>query len=362
MKTSLFCADRKSGILLEIQFADWLKGEISRGRFPADAPLPGIVELARSCRVSTTTVRSALRQLAVEGWVRPVRHVGSVVLRMRTADIKRKRVLLWECGTFFCYYSDQFFSALRTALLCGKESATIAVANGVLGRNPYIQLTEQLRESWDIVISHGNNLEANRMIEAAGHPFVIVGNGERVNHSVAENCKGVVEVLSSLALQEFARKCVKKRVRTVFQVLCQKGAYDANDILSREGITVRTFHTPHLSTPEAVTRAGFEVVHSWFGRDCPKLPDLVLFTDDYIAQGGLMALKMHGVRIPEDVAVVSHANKGHGPVWEKPLSRMEMNPISHAAVVAKAVRAFLKGRPFPEGIVLGSVWKNGQTF
>ncbi|MBQ6327955.1 MAG: GntR family transcriptional regulator, partial [Kiritimatiellae bacterium] len=104
---SMFVADRKSGVLLEMQFAEWLKREISNGSFCVGAPLPGIVELARSCRVSTTTVRSALGMLADDGWVKPIRHVGSVVQR-RGAGVLRKRVLLWEAGRFFCYYSSRF--------------------------------------------------------------------------------------------------------------------------------------------------------------------------------------------------------------------------------------------------------------
>ena len=93
-----------------------------------------------------------------------------------------------------------------------------------------------------------------------------------------------------------------------------------------------------------------------------KLPDLFLFADDYLAQGALIALAVTGVRIPEDVAVVTHANKGLGPVWVKPLSRMEMDPLDHARKIADAISVYLKTGIFPSGIELGSVWKKGDTF
>ena len=145
-------------------------------------------------------------------------------------------------------------------------------------------------------------------------------------------------------------------------MLLHAGAYDVTDLLRISGISVRTFRTHVMDTPEAISKAGFSIVDSWFADGRIKLPDVVIFADDYMARGGLIALKKHGVRVPEDVAVVTHANKGDWPIWEKPLTCMEMDPEAHAVVVAKAVRAFLHGRPFPEGIVLGAAWRPGQTF
>ena len=357
-----FSADRSNGVLLETQFAEWLKREISNGAFRVGAPLPGIVELSRSCHVSTTTVRSALGMLADDGWVRPIRHVGSVVQR-RGAGVLRKRVLLWEAGRFFCYYSSRFLSALRMPLLRGRFAATVVAAAATGGRRPHLQLEELLKEFWDLVVLHGCDVEVRGLAEASGHPFVAVGNGERIrSQSTARNCVGRVEMLNGLAVPEFVRRCVKKGVRSVFQVHCNEGAYDVSSMLRSALVSVRKFRARLLDTPEAVAMEGFRIVDSWFGRGRAELPDLVLFGDDYIAQGGLIALKKHGVRIPEDVAVVTHANKGYGPVWEKPLTRMENDPVAHAVVVAKAIRTFLQGSPFPDGIVLGTVWKDGQTF
>jgi DNA-binding LacI/PurR family transcriptional regulator len=102
-------------------------------------------------------------------------------------------------------------------------------------------------------------------------------------------------------------------------------------------------------------------VRDWF-RNGGARPDVILFTDDYAAQGGLIALKALGLRIPEDVAVVTHANKGHGPFWEKPLTRLEMDPVAHGKTLAAAIAGYLRGEPFPQNLRLGSVWREGETF
>ena len=100
----------------------------------------------------------------------------------------------------------------------------------------------------------------------------------------------------------------------------------------------------------------------WLAVNGRRLPDLILFTDDWVAHGGLMALDECGIRIPEDVFVASHAVKGHGPVWRKPLARLEMDPFAHARIVAKSVKAYLHGADFPGDMLLGSVWNPGKTF
>ena len=93
-----------------------------------------------------------------------------------------------------------------------------------------------------------------------------------------------------------------------------------------------------------------------------RLPGLFLFTDDFVAQGALTALAVAGVRIPDDVKVVAMANKGLGPVWEKPLSRFEMDAAAHADAVAHAVADYLKTGVYPPSLDLGSVYKHGATF
>ena len=62
------------------------------------------------------------------------------------------------------------------------------------------------------------------------------------------------------------------------------------------------------------------------------------------------------------VSVVSFTNKGHLPIWDQQLTRLEMDPMAHGTALAKAVRTYLHGKPFPAGIVLGTVWKSGDTF
>lgn len=107
---------------------------------------------------------------------------------------------------------------------------------------------------------------------------------------------------------------------------------------------------------------GHEYMCTYLKKSGGKLPDVFLFTDDHLAHGGLLALMERGIKVPEDVKVVTHANRGLGPFWVKPLTRLEMDPVAQGAVVAKAVLDYFRTRALPSDIVLGSDWKVGETF
>ena len=61
---------------------------------------------------------------------------------------------------------------------------------------------------------------------------------------------------------------------------------------------------------------------------------MIVFLDDYVAQGALLAFSVAGIRIPDDVQVITLANKGLGPVWIKPVTRFEVDAAAEADAFA----------------------------
>ena len=93
-----------------------------------------------------------------------------------------------------------------------------------------------------------------------------------------------------------------------------------------------------LSTCEAL---------AWFSdvlrKGAPKLPDFIYFTDDGVCQGALLAFLKYGVRIPEDVKVMSWSNNGRGPYSCDPIAYAQVSTFDNAAAVADNLLACLKG-------------------
>ena len=355
--------DKSGGKLLSNELAEWLKDAIRRGEFGPGSVLPGSQVLATAASVGENTARRALAILAEEGWAMPKRHIGSVVRQQGLNTLTRKRVLFYTVDQYYCYYIAQMISSVRSGLIKSGIDASMASVCGVSGENECIQLESFLKERWDLVLEIGASRRPRQMIESSGWSFVCIYDGIRRSPSASPNCVGEANYWTGAALGDFARACAKKGIKTVLQVLGLPNPYDVTDMLAVSNIEVRTLRVKNPGNPEAVSHGGFHAVRdffrSWSGK---TLPDLVLFTDDYVAQGGLIAMKSLGLSIPEDIAVVSHANKGHGPVWEKPLTRMEMDPERHGAKLAKAISRHLAGKGFPENLTLGSVWHKGETF
>ena len=353
--------DRSGKALLSHQLAEWLKAAIRRGDYVDGDILPGAVELAKAANVCERTALGALAILARDGWTETRRHIGSVVIERGLPTLCRKRLLFFTDEPYYSYYYDQIASGSRDLLLeHGIGVSTASVSCSRVG-NRYLQLVEFLKEKWDLVLSAGNTRGASQVLESQGWPFVWIGDGVSRTPCSAQNCLGQVDIASGAALSKFVQACVRKGVRKVLQVMVLPRAYDAAEMLKVAEIPSQTLFVRSMGSPELVMQGGFSVVRDWF-RSGGARPDVILFTDDYVAQGGLIALKGLGLGIPEDVAVVTHANKGHGPFWEKPLTRLEMDPVAHGKILAAAIAGYLRGEPFPQNLRLGSVWREGETF
>ena len=354
--------ERESGVRLVDQLVERLKGAIIRNRCRAGMVLPGMLEIAAAANVSEKVVRTALRRLAEEGWVTPRRHVGSVVAE-RGANGARWRVLYFTHNPYFCYYHDRFVAALRTQLLRERDGVLLVAVNRCDGANGYLMLEEALKERWNLILEGPTVAKSRKMIEDSGWPFATIDDSiYSMPPSKAANCVGRMAVSIGAAANDFVLECARRNVRSVVQMQCDRGAFDVTERLRIVGVDVRTERTPMGLGPDEVAHAAYAMVDRWFRRGRARLPDVVFFTDDYVAQGGLLALARHGVRIPEDVSVVSFANKGHLPIWDRNLARIELDPVAHGIAVAQAVRDFLHGGQFPPGLSLGSVWIPGETF
>ena len=360
--TSRITLDHKAKKPLSMQMADALRKMLMRGAWKTGDVLPCIHELAVAFGTSEKVPRKALKTLEKEGWTKPKRGIGSVVVN-RGVDVREKgRILVYVRETGYSYYFSELMSVLDARLLASGYRVSTIHASMRSEAEACRRLAKMLKDSWSFVILVGGRTEAKRIVVDAGCLFALVGDGAPLPSFNSPLCVARIEIKSGRAVAEFIKECVRRRIRSIVQFkYAGEGAFDVSEMLSHAGVAVDSVNIPRKSSPQEVSMAALsEMRHRIAGRK--RLPDLFLFTDDYLAQGALVALAVAGVRIPEDVAVVTHANKGLGPVWVKPLSRLEMDPGAHGRAVSEAVVGYLKTGMFPPDLELGSVWKTGETF
>ena len=356
-----FALDRSANMPLGEQLFQQLRKALVRGVYRPGETLPSLHELAEAAGVSEKVSRHALSRLSEIGWCDSKRGARAVVVD-RGKD-RRGRILFFYAETGLGFHSSRLVGALRSRLLKADYCLTAISAYDMKKDGSSRILAESLKEHWDLVVEMGLRPGSRQEIERAGWPFLVLGDGgRRCYPSEAANYIGRIPLLNGLAVPAFLQACARKRVRSVVQFLLDGGGFDVSGPLAAQGIDCRSVHIHNVHSPYGLYRDAYAAMERLLGKVGGKLPDVFLFTDDHFAHGGLLSLMVRGIRVPEDVRVVTHANRGLGPFWVKPLTRLEMDPVAQGDAVAEAVLGYLRTGQFTEGLCLGSTWQPGETF
>lgn len=283
-----FSLDRTVNMSLGEQMFQGLKKAIIKGDYKPGQTLPGIHELAVAAGVSEKVSRQALARLAEIGWCVSRRGFKSVVVDRGKERLGK--VLLFNSETGFGFHSSRMVGAIRSRLLKADYRLTAISAYDLKKDGSSRLLSESLKEHWDLIIELGMRSGARAAIEESGWPFLVLGDGGKCIPSTAENCIGQIELQTGRAVPEFVRACVKKGVRSVVQFLYAEGGFDVAEMLAMPGIPCKTIRIPRYRNPFGMYSGGYAQTVALLKKAGGRLPDVLLFTDDHLAQGGLLAL------------------------------------------------------------------------
>lgn len=357
-----FSVDRKGDRPLIAQIAEGLRDAIVCGRYKPGDTLPSSRQLEARLGVSRIVVKAAFARLAAEGFTVPRPRVGTVV-RDRSQRQWRGRIVTVVPPGVGNPIDNLLYVYLRDALTAAgylvTQTTVLATEGGKC--DDFSLLDTVLHQQTDLVVQIQGQDHIARWLSKTGLPFVRFGNTD----CRPPNCVGLMLRNNGLAMPDFARHCLEAGVKSILQV-ADIAPLDATGLLAGSGVDIRT-----MRLPKAV-RVGNGYDYATWARDAFRkalaahgrswLPELVFFSDDHLATGALPVLLEAGVRIPEDVRVVTWANCGYGPVFTKELTRMEMDNAAVGAKLADGVMEYLRTGIFPEGVVVGPRYIRGETF
>ena len=367
-----FAVARSSRATLVEQVAEGLRRAIDSGFYKPGDVLPTTRGLADALGVSRIVTRAAVRELAEAGLINPKPSVGSVVLGQH-GKLWRGNVLFISRAKGWMYYANVFTATLRTRLVkAGWYFTHVAVEPSADGKADVSELELQLTHPVTLAVVLFDNPVAERVLSRSGVPFVTIGD---VPSCRLKGCVGHVRYDRSAAAAEIAKAAVEAGVKTAVQVRHVEFD-DIGVALKAAGIRTTKWTIPIPKDgirPISVSFAARDAFAKWLdGRArCPQraaaawgqaaLPDLIYFSDDYLCVGALAAFAEAGVRIPQDVRVVTFANKGNGPVSATELTRNEMDPQGDADKIATAVLERFECRTGDLPPTLGPVFQRGAT-
>ncbi len=338
-----FSISRKMAAPLSEQMTEGLRAAILSGFYRDGEVLPTIHEFARQLGTSVRVPREAIAALSAEGLLKPRRRIGCIIVG-RGEAVWRGRILAVmpadrECG----YHAVTLLSEMRRVFTAaGYLFDVVALPrhpNGVLN---CALLDMALRRNNDFVFSLFCPAHILRRLESAGVPFA------------TKECDSDADTaafpLGDLA--PFTGQCRASGVRRVLVAgiahrqmldpLCEAFQFAGLDV---ERSVVRCDRG--FGSLERLERKGMDMMLDRFSKPRADWPQLVFWTDDFLAVGGLAGLSDLGVAIPRDVFAVTVANKGFVPVYPRSLSRFEFDPAATGRAAAAAILARISGDSMP---------------
>lgn len=345
------------------QVADVLRGALVTGFYKPGDVLPTIRELAEKLEVGRVNVERAVSRLTDEGLLNPRPGIGCVVCDAGVTLWKGRVLVVVPPGTG-SMADIPMSTVIRDFLtLNGYLTHVVTVDRTPEGRFDFALLDLMTRQKTDLVVQLHDKPEISGWLSSRKLPFVRCTSGGAQERPPA--CVGTVRRSNAAAMTVFAEHCAGEGVRNVLIA----AAWDVRDVaesLRKAGISSRIWRVPIPpgTTGTEVSRLALEAMTERLsGHGRCDFPELVYFDDDYLASGALTAMLYAGVKIPEDVHVVTVVNPvGSGLVFPVPLTRLEMNTPDWGRSVAEHVLGYLKTGEFPEDAVIGPEYVRGGTF
>lgn len=368
-----FRIERQAGKTLTDQVTEGLRHAIVTGHFKPGAVLPTKLEMAAELGVNDITVRRALAMLKHEGVVAPKPRRGILVCdRGRHA---------WRGHVLFCSWSgpDMYYHTVQAAEITKRLHAHGYLVSdlhldGAAHDSHYPELKAILEtRSVDLVLCEGGawiefrpgELTFSQVLARSGIPFIHL---DSLRPSDLDGATAGVALSAEAAYRALAAHCRECGIRRALLVVPGRSSDPFRHplvakVMRAAGLTCEWLEAPKVEgvrSPEGTERGGLVAMKRWLdGR--PALPDLLYFDDDFIARGGLLALAQRGIRIPDDVQVATWANRGLGPVFDKPLTRIEMDPVAHGIAIAERVLAHLEHGNGAKSVELTPEFIVGET-
>ncbi len=357
-----FTVNRNDARSLVDQVADGLRQAIVSGRWTAGDEIPSSRELVPLLGVSRIVTKAALARLVADGYV---------LTRPGLPPTVRDRAARQWLGhvVFVCPELDAgpFQTAMAEALRTRLNKAGFLFTRATVegdgaegGKYDFSLLDAALARSVDLAIVLYNRPAIFRHLLHRGVAFAVVADLDKP----AVGAVGLVRSDYEAAIPDFVAACVASGVRRAIQFRLSGILCDAVPALRAAGIAAKSVSVKPESAKGwyvASEEAGLAGVMRYTASHKFEKGDLVFFSSDHMARGGLLALASLGLSAPDDIGIATWANAGLGPVYFRDLSRMEMDPARSGTTVAEAALEFIRTGVFPVDASFGPKWHAGET-
>ena len=358
---SIYAVDRTAAGSMTEQLVENVKGAILGGVLREGDKLPPLRELAKLSGACEMVVREATRRLCEAGYVVTRPRIGCIV-RKHGHPVWRGNVVIVSSEM-----NDNFFVAtvsgiLRERLLRKGYLVSHVFVRAANGRHyDFSQLDTIFQHTTTLVVALTCSREIITHVVEAGKKLLSVG-GE-YDENLGDDPHFSVDM--DAALPKFAARCLRAKLKRAMVVAITSGGKGAMLALKTVGIDAERWNFKMLEcvfAPEAVESAAIAAAKQRLAKGKDWLPEVIYCQDDFIARGLITAFGYHGIRIPEDVRLVTWSNRGNGPWYVKSLARIELDPVEVGEKVAERALKYMAGRKVKSEVIAETRFIDGETF
>lgn len=310
-----------------VQISEIIRGEIEAGHLQPGTRLPPERTLVEICGVSRSTVRQALDTLVREDLIE--KHTGRGIFVASPPVKKGVACVLqaldpkyhWGLMLSQAIVSEAHEYGWKTVTyIMASDGDRTRLENDIKGNQIHGVLTvlewELLEESVPTVHATLSRIEG----------YQVYIDYYSLIHQAASYLVNQGRRNIALATYEPQALSTREGMRAYQDVLKE------HDLLYREGWVVQ--HHGLEEQGEAAVR------QIW---DQDERPDAFIFMDDWQGLGGTRALVELGVKVPEEVMVITHMNKGYNPPYPVPVAGIQVNPHAIAREMIHLLEALERG-------------------
>ena len=355
-----FSVDRTLKQTLVEQVSANMRQAILCGNWPFGVRVPSLRDAVRDLKVSYKVACRAYESLCREGWLRSSSRRGYTAA---APDVPRWR------GEVLCICGDSYADMEKMMVIQHELAHTGWLCTSVFHRYGEQDAAEgwildvMLTRRFDLVLVFNPSDDVLSRIQYAEKPYVELTSCRPV---FRRHCRGIVALRMESAIRELVAECRRLRVGTAWCVNFQLVYGYVGKALRDAGVSAKAIITGvDAGTPE-IRDSVRERAYAWFAayaKSGRAFPDLIVMLDDYVASGALAALSYAGVRIPEDVQLVTFVNSGNGLSYARSLARLENDIRQNGIRIAKYLTECLNSAHRRPALELDAyVYKPGDTF
>ncbi len=349
---------------LSQQISSILREEILTKSSPGQR-LPTIMELTKRFNVSFQTVREGLNILAEEGLIQRRPGAGTFVSAVIPAQRDRHVGVLAEID-ISDPHASYFFrrTPQRVVRFLRREGFAARLYTGhtqvgdetirPLTCTAFLEAVERQQLSGVVAFAPSHTLPQWLEPLPGGH-VPVVGSTDGYDYRVELDHPALVRTGVQYLLNQGRRRIA---LLEYFRPSRQASAVESFlEVMAAAGAPVNPQWLRHSLNP-CTPGANWEEFRAvWAsggskGRQGDEKPDGLLICDDNLFPVTAMAILQLGIRVPEDLTVVTHSNKGSAMLSPFPVAKLEIDPDVCAGLMGRTLIRLMQKEPVAPGLVI----------